>query len=130
MSQQSTILVVVVAVVTTAALMSTTGTVSAFVHPTTTPTATTLTQRLHAIDPSKEVGVLAPVGFFEYVCVCAYLWKNHCLSLWFWSMPSDAFCRHCENTHSPLNLIERGPYGDRLDNFRHYRAIEVKHGRT
>jgi hypothetical protein len=33
-------------------------------------------------------------------------------------------------TNSPLNLIERGPYGDRLANFRHYRGIEVKHGRT
>ena len=30
---------------------------------------------------------------------------------------------------SPLNLLERGPYGDRYANFRHYRSVEVKHGR-
>jgi hypothetical protein len=43
-------------------------TVSAFVSTTTTVvTAATTQQRLYAIDPTKEIGVLAPVGFFEYV---------------------------------------------------------------
>lgn len=30
----------------------------------------------------------------------------------------------------PLGLIENGPYGSPEDNFKHYRAVEVKHGRT
>lgn len=28
-----------------------------------------------------------------------------------------------------MNLLENGPYGDKYENFRHYRAVEVKHGR-
>jgi hypothetical protein len=80
----ASILFFVVAVAMAAALLpTTTATVSAFVHPTTTirhgsATAATTKTQLLAIDPTKEVGVLAPVGFFEYVRVCAYLWK----SLW------------------------------------------------
>jgi light-harvesting complex I chlorophyll a/b binding protein 1 len=30
---------------------------------------------------------------------------------------------------SPLKLCKRGPYGDEVANFRHYRSLEVKHGR-
>uniref|UniRef100_A0A7R9Z394 Uncharacterized protein n=1 Tax=Pseudictyota dubia TaxID=2749911 RepID=A0A7R9Z394_9STRA len=30
----------------------------------------------------------------------------------------------------PLGLIENGPYGSPEDNFKHYRGVEVKHGRT
>jgi len=29
----------------------------------------------------------------------------------------------------PLGFIKNGPYGSEEDNFRHYRAVEVKHGR-
>jgi len=29
----------------------------------------------------------------------------------------------------PLGLIKNGPYGTPEDNFAHYRAVEVKHGR-
>jgi hypothetical protein len=82
----SSILFVVVVGVVMAALTAATTTVTAFVPWTTTnrggcsvtaatsATTTSLTTtRLHAIDPTKEVGVLAPVGFFEYVCVS--LWS-------------------------------------------------------
>jgi light-harvesting complex I chlorophyll a/b binding protein 1 len=31
--------------------------------------------------------------------------------------------------YSPLNLVKNGPYGSPQDNFRHYRGVEVKHGR-
>lgn len=30
---------------------------------------------------------------------------------------------------SPLGFIKNGPYGSPEDNFRHYRSVEVKHGR-
>ena len=30
---------------------------------------------------------------------------------------------------SPLGFIENGPYGSPEENFRHYRSVEVKHGR-
>jgi hypothetical protein len=36
---------------------------------------------------------------------------------------------HTYTAFSPLNLCTRGPYGSREDNFRHYRGVEVKHGR-
>jgi light-harvesting complex I chlorophyll a/b binding protein 1 len=46
------------------------------------------------------------------------------------------FCTHtsCKptlffNNDSPLGLVKNGPYGSPLDNFRHYRGVEVKHGR-
>lgn len=29
----------------------------------------------------------------------------------------------------PLNFIENGPYGDASENFKHYRGVEIKHGR-
>jgi hypothetical protein len=35
-----------------------------------------------------------------------------------------------EPTNSPLNLCQNGPYGDKFENFRHYRYVEIKHGRT
>jgi len=28
----------------------------------------------------------------------------------------------------PLGLLDKGPYGDRIANFRHYRGVEVKVG--
>lgn len=31
--------------------------------------------------------------------------------------------------NSPLGFIKNGPYGSPEDNFRHYRGVEVKHGR-
>ena len=31
--------------------------------------------------------------------------------------------------NSPLGFIKNGPYGSPEDNFRHYRSVEVKHGR-
>ena len=31
--------------------------------------------------------------------------------------------------NSPLGFIKNGPYGSPEENFRHYRAVEVKHGR-
>jgi hypothetical protein len=31
--------------------------------------------------------------------------------------------------HSPLGLVKNGPYGSPDENFRHYRGVEVKHGR-
>lgn len=33
------------------------------------------------------------------------------------------------NIHSPLRLIENGPYGTPQQNYNHYRSVEVKHGR-
>merc|ERR1719223_1921838 len=50
--------------------------------------------QLNAIAPEKQIGVQAPVGYFD-----------------------------------PLGFIKNGPYGSPEENFRHYRAVEVKHGR-
>jgi light-harvesting complex I chlorophyll a/b binding protein 1 len=33
------------------------------------------------------------------------------------------------NASSPLGLIQKGPYGSELENFYHYRGVELKHGR-
>jgi light-harvesting complex I chlorophyll a/b binding protein 1 len=33
------------------------------------------------------------------------------------------------DNYSPLGLVKKGPYGTPVDNFRHYRGVEVKHGR-
>ena len=32
--------------------------------------------------------------------------------------------------YSPLGFIARGPYGSEEANFRHYRGVELKHGRV
>ncbi|GKY93002.1 hypothetical protein MPSEU_000268700 [Mayamaea pseudoterrestris] len=65
------------------------STVSAFVSQ-----ATSKASSLAAVAPEKEIGVQAPIGFFD-----------------------------------PLGFLNNGPYGDRVENFRHYRSVEVKHGR-
>jgi len=52
------------------------------------------TSALSAKPVNQEIGVQAPVGFFD-----------------------------------PLGFINNGPYGSPEENFRHYRAVEVKHGR-
>mmetsp|Transcript_19995 Transcript_19995/g.25236 ORF Transcript_19995/g.25236 Transcript_19995/m.25236 type:complete len:207 (+) Transcript_19995:156-776(+) len=52
------------------------------------------TTSLSAKPVNQEIGVQAPVGFFD-----------------------------------PLGLIKSGPYGSPEENFRHYRSVEVKHGR-
>ena len=36
---------------------------------------------------------------------------------------------HPHNFNSPLNLLEKGPYGSVEENFYHYRGVEIKHGR-
>ena len=73
---------------------------------------------LSAVDPKKEIGVLPPIGYFEYVNRLPYQLSTYHLT--------NSFPLFC----SPLNLIEKGPYGNKFENFRHYRGIEVKHGRT
>merc|ERR1719223_310252 len=50
--------------------------------------------QLNAIAPEKQIGVQAPVGYFD-----------------------------------PLGFIKNGPYGSPEENFKHYRGVEVKHGR-
>jgi light-harvesting complex I chlorophyll a/b binding protein 1 len=63
---------------------------SAFTTPSNKASSTTL----NAKPVNQEIGVQAPVGFFD-----------------------------------PLGLLKSGPYGGVEENFQHYRAVEVKHGR-
>ena len=43
--------------------------------------------------------------------------------------PNHAYETHFFVLCSPLNLLEKGPYGGVQENFYHYRFVEVKHGR-
>jgi light-harvesting complex I chlorophyll a/b binding protein 1 len=74
-------------------------------------------------------------------CVVEYLY--HCMHGSRYDTPSPhtfgyscsfhLFCTHSHSHshshNSPLNLVKNGPYGAPVDNFRHYRGVEVKHGR-
>mmetsp|Transcript_4096 Transcript_4096/g.8049 ORF Transcript_4096/g.8049 Transcript_4096/m.8049 type:complete len:189 (-) Transcript_4096:109-675(-) len=52
------------------------------------------------------------------------------VSTWFQflTLSRSTQCNHHRNK-SPLGFIKNGPYGGPEENFRHYRSVEVKHGR-
>jgi hypothetical protein len=60
---------------------------------------------------------------------CAIRLTNITLSFLLRSKPLFSVSSATKSKNSPLNLCEKGPYGNKYENFRHYRYVEVKHGR-